>query len=61
MLVPVFVMMFSITAFAAEEAEYVPRIFGTWMALIPPIIAIGLALITKEVYSSLFVGNVPSP
>jgi len=29
---------------------------GTFWALIPPIIAIGLALITKEVYSSLFVG-----
>ena len=56
MLVMVFVMVFSITAFAAEEAEYVPQIYGTWMALIPPIIAIGLALITKEVYSSLFVG-----
>ncbi len=29
---------------------------GTFWALIPPIIAIGLALITKEVYSSLFIG-----
>lgn len=29
---------------------------GTWWALIPPFIAIGLALITKEVYSSLFIG-----
>ncbi|MBO7175997.1 MAG: Na+/H+ antiporter NhaC family protein, partial [Clostridia bacterium] len=29
---------------------------GTLWALLPPIIAIGLALITKEVYSSLFVG-----
>ena len=29
---------------------------GTWWALVPPIIAIGLALITKEVYSSLFIG-----
>ena len=29
---------------------------GTWWALLPPIIAIGLALITKEVYSSLFIG-----
>ena len=29
---------------------------GSFWALIPPIIAIGLALITKEVYSSLFVG-----
>lgn len=30
--------------------------YGTLMALIPPIIAIALALLTKEVYSSLFVG-----
>jgi Na+/H+ antiporter NhaC len=30
----------------------------TFWALVPPIIAIGLALITKEVYSSLFVGVV---
>ena len=29
---------------------------GTFWALVPPIIAITLALITKEVYSSLFVG-----
>ncbi len=29
---------------------------GSFWALIPPVIAIGLALITKEVYSSLFVG-----
>ena len=34
------------------------RICGIWRkrALVPPIVAIGLALITKEVYSSLFVG-----
>ena len=30
--------------------------YATFMALLPPIIAIGLALLTKEVYSSLFVG-----
>ena len=29
---------------------------NTFWALVPPIIAIGLALITKEVYSSLFIG-----
>ena len=29
---------------------------GSWWALLPPVIAIGLALITKEVYSSLFIG-----
>lgn len=30
--------------------------YGTFWALVPPIVAIALALITKEVYSSLFVG-----
>ncbi len=31
---------------------------GTMWALLPPVVAIGLALITKEVYSSLFIGIV---
>ena len=30
--------------------------YSTFMALVPPLIAISLALITKEVYSSLFIG-----
>ncbi len=34
------------------------RYYATFMSLVPPIIAIGLALMTKEVYSSLFVGVV---
>ena len=29
---------------------------GTWWALIPPLLAIVLAFVTKEVYSSLFLG-----
>ncbi|MEZ3507525.1 MAG: Na+/H+ antiporter NhaC family protein [Lachnospiraceae bacterium] len=46
-----------LTAFAAEEgAEYTPVMYATFWALIPPIVAIVLSLITKEVYSSLFVG-----
>ena len=40
----------------AEEAEAVSGFYATFWALIPPVVAIGLALITKEVYSSLFVG-----
>ncbi len=32
------------------------NVMGSLWALLPPIIAIGLALITKEVYSSLFIG-----
>jgi Na+/H+ antiporter NhaC len=43
--------------FAAEEAEeYVPTMYASFWSLIPPVVAIVLALITKEVYSSLFVG-----
>lgn len=50
-------MAFSSTVFAAEEETlYVPGLHATFWALVPAIVAIGLALITKEVYSSLFVG-----
>ncbi len=49
----------SVTAFAAEEgAEYSPALYASFWALVPPIVAIVLALITKEVYSSLFIGIV---
>lgn len=50
-------LAFSTTVFAAEEEmEYVPTLHATFWALVPAIVAIGLALITKEVYSSLFIG-----
>lgn len=42
----------------AEGAEETIKMAGTFWALVPPVIAIALALITKEVYSSLFVGIV---
>ncbi|MDY3248781.1 MAG: Na+/H+ antiporter NhaC family protein, partial [Candidatus Choladocola sp.] len=29
---------------------------GTWWSVVPPLLAIILALVTKEVYSSLFIG-----
>ncbi|MDO5396489.1 MAG: Na+/H+ antiporter NhaC family protein [bacterium] len=50
----------SLTALAAgeEAAENVSRFYSTFWALVPPLVAIGLALITKEVYSSLFIGIV---
>ena len=41
---------------AAEEEAAGPKAYGTALSLLPPVIAIGLALITKEVYSSLFIG-----
>ena len=49
----------TVCAFAEGEpaaAEYVSPFFCTAWSLLPPVVAIGLALITKEVYSSLFVG-----
>ena len=43
---------------ACETCGGTARVRGNFWALIPPVIAIGLALITKEVYSSLFIGIV---
>lgn len=48
--------MLMLTAFAADGEAVVSNLYGTFFALIPPIVAIVLALITKEAYSSLFVG-----
>ena len=42
--------------FICETCEETGEVRGTLWALLPPVIAIGLALITKEVYSSLFIG-----
>lgn len=39
-----------------EVAGHVSNMFATFWALVPPIVAIGLALLTKEVYTSLFIG-----
>lgn len=41
-----------------NEETYKPAVYASAYALLPPVIAIALALITKEVYSSLFVGIV---
>lgn len=42
--------------FAAEETAQKPALYATGFSVLPPLIAIVLALITKEVYSSLFIG-----
>ena len=53
----VLILVFATTVFGAEQTEeYVPAVYATFWALVPPVVAIGLALITKEVYSSLFIG-----
>ena len=51
-LIAVVILSITLRNSGADEGPY----FATFMALVPPIIAIGLALMTKEVYSSLFVG-----
>lgn len=54
------ILMFAAQSFAATEAEVVQKsaFCGTFWALTPAILAIVLALISKEVYSSLFAGIV---
>ena len=54
------VAVFALLAFTVNngDAESTSRYSATFMSLLPPVIAIGLALTTKEVYSSLFIGIV---
>ena len=62
-LLPLLLILLLITtavAFAEGEAdaEAPSRFYQTFWSLLPAVIAIGLALVTKEVYTSLFVGIV---
>ena len=47
-----------VSALAVEDGAPANSMYGTFWALVPPVIAITLALITKEAYSSLFIGIV---
>ena len=49
-------LVVGVLADGRDAAEVTSRFYGTAWSLLPPVIAIVLALITKEVYSSLFVG-----
>ena len=51
-------LAFTSTAFAGGADGETSRMYATFWSLVPPLVAIILALITKEVYSSLFVGIV---
>ena len=56
-MVAITLIVLCIAAFATQGAELgTERFYNTPWALLPPVIAITLALVTKEVYSSLFVG-----
>ncbi len=59
-MVLVLLSVISVTVFAEAEDVAAPAspFYMTFWSLLPPIIAIALALITKEVYTSLFVGIV---
>lgn len=51
--------MSAVTVFAAEgDVAAANPFIATFWSLVPPLVAIVLALVTKEVYSSLFVGIV---
>ena len=39
---------------AASDENYAPGLYATVWSLVPPVVAITLALVTKEVYSALF-------
>ncbi len=55
-LVMVLLGLVSVPVLAADSAEYVPDMYASIWSLLPPVVAIVLALITKEVYSALFIG-----
>ena len=57
MLAITLVMACPLLAFA-EDAAKEPALYATAWAAVPPVAAILLAIITKEVYSSLFIGVV---
>ena len=49
-------LVVGVLADGGDAADATSSFYGTAWSLLPPVIAIVLALITKEVYSSLFVG-----
>ncbi len=57
LIIALLAIMMPVVAFAAVEGQSA-QFYNSFWALVPPVVAIVLALITKEVYSSLFVGIV---
>ncbi|MBQ8688613.1 MAG: Na+/H+ antiporter NhaC family protein [Ruminococcus sp.] len=52
----IFALLVTVFLICCMVTTPISEAIGTLWSLLPPIVAIGLALITKEVYSSLFVG-----
>ena len=58
-LIAVFAVLLAITMLTGKpsaDGEYTSTVYATVLSLLPPVIAIGLALFTKEVYTSLLAG-----
>ncbi|MEX2584814.1 MAG: Na+/H+ antiporter NhaC family protein [Balneolaceae bacterium] len=54
---PIFLFAGGASLYASGGEMAVPSVrFGTWWSLLPPLVAIGLALLTREVILSLFSG-----
>lgn len=59
-LIAVFAVLLAITMLTGKpsaDGEYTSVVYATALSLLPPVIAIGLALFTKEVYTSLLAWN----
>ena len=54
----VLVIWYTLSSELVVGEDYQSNYFATWVSLVPPLLAILLALVTKEVYSSLFIGAV---
>ena len=58
-LIALFAVLLAITMLMGKpsaDGEYTSVVYATALSLLPPVIAIGLALFTKEVYTSLLAG-----
>ena len=58
LLIVIVVLVYTFGTELVVGEGYQSKYNATWVALVPPLLAILLALITKEVYSSLFIGAV---
>ena len=55
-LAAIFIFLFLFPGSVPAGEEYAPYVYRSVFSLLPPVIAITLALLTKEVYFSLFIG-----
>lgn len=59
-LIALFAVLLAITMLMGKpsaDGEYTSVVYATALSLLPPVIAIGLALFTKEVYTSLLANS----